>query len=55
VNKSGFALKIRLNPKFYFLKKLASLGLLAPLWRFWIESLAVAQFTRRGGHPLQPD
>ncbi len=21
----------------------------------WIEVLAVAQFTRRGGHPLQPD
>ena len=21
----------------------------------WFESLAVAQFTRRGGHPLQPD
>jgi hypothetical protein len=23
--------------------------------RSWVESLAVAQFTRRGGHPLQPD
>ena len=22
---------------------------------FWVESLAVAQFTRLGGHPLQPD
>jgi len=27
----------------------------SPAWHEWFESLAVAQFTCRGGHPLQPD